>query len=87
MNIHNTKLPPLPKLPMNDPAAAHKILNDYGKACANAAIEPYKQRIEELEAELQELQRQWVEHDTLGCPTAKTGIYAIDHARRNKDTP
>src|SRR5690625_3115413 len=40
-----------------------------------------RQRIAELEAELQELRRQWVEHDTLGCPTAKTGVYAIDHAR------
>lgn len=31
------KLPELPALPINDPAAAHKVMYDYGKACAKAA--------------------------------------------------
>lgn len=52
-----------------------------------AQYEAGRQRIEELEAELQELQRQWAEHDTLGCPTAKTGIYAIELDQQGRGEP
>lgn len=78
MKDQKIELPPLPKYTLLRGLHTSENMQAY----ARAAIEPYKQRIEELEAELQELHHQWVEHDTLGCPTEKTGIYAIDRTLR-----
>ena len=82
MKKDDVELPSLP-VPRTKTDGGIELFAEYSvREYARAAIEPYKQRIEELEAELQELRSQWVEHDTLGCPTAKTGIYAIKADRR-----
>lgn len=53
MNTHDIELPPLVGTLAGLPDRHREVIEAYGRACARSAIEPYQQRIEELESQLE----------------------------------
>lgn len=73
----------LPRLPLNDPAAAYRVLHDYGQSCARAALalsHPDTATYQQAKAwkavcaALDSVNRRWVEEDGTGEECAVKAI-------------